>query len=135
ELFGFAKNETIEISQVPQLMVVYGAGFVAIQLLFVLMYLRAYSLRATLELDAREMSVTREEIQSALLNISVGLLSIAIAILGGVGTVAWAGWAYLLLAPLQVINGRVMGSRRKKNTIAQTATDTDDDNEDSQNTS
>ncbi len=112
-LFGFAQSEKIEASQVPLLMVVYGAGFVAVQILFLLMYLRAYSLRDALELDARELSVTREEIQSCLLNISVGLASMAIAVLGGVATISWAGYVYILLFPLQTINGRVMGSRRK----------------------
>ena len=64
-------------------MVIYGAGFVAIQLVFFLMYLRAYSLRAALELDSQELSVTREEIQGFFLNILVGLVSVAIAALGG----------------------------------------------------
>jgi uncharacterized membrane protein len=114
ELFGFAQNETIELSQIPLLMVIYGAGFVAVQLVFVLMYLRAYALRTALELDARELSVTREEIQAALLNIAVGLVSVAIAVLGGATAVSWAGYAYLLLFPLQSINGRVMGYRRRK---------------------
>ena len=117
-LFGFAQSEKIEASQVPLLMVVYGAGFVAVQILFMLMYLRAYSLRDALELDARELSVTREEIQSCLLNISVGLASVAIAVLGGVATISWAGYVYVLLFPLQTINGRVMGSRRKKLAMA-----------------
>jgi uncharacterized membrane protein len=115
ELFGFAQNETIEPSQLPLLMVIYGVGFVTIQLVFVLMYLRAYSMRAVLELDAREQSVTREEIQSSLLNMLVGLVSVAIAILGGTTTAAsWAGTVYLLILPLQTINGRVMGTRRRK---------------------
>lgn len=114
QLFGFAQNETIEVSQLPLLMVIYGAGFVAIQLVFVLMYLRAYSLRAILALDARELSVTREEIQGCLLNISVGLLSVAIAILGGANAASWAGTTYVLIFPLQTINGRVMGTRRRK---------------------
>jgi uncharacterized membrane protein len=114
ELFGFADTETIELSQFPLLMVIYGAGFVAVQLVFVMMYLRAYRWRAALELDALELSVTREELQGFLLNVAVGLLSMAIAVLGGVGALAWAGYAYLLLFPLQAINGRVMGSRRKK---------------------
>ncbi len=114
ELFGFAETETIELSQWPLLMVIYGAGFVAVQLVFVVMYLRAYRRRAVLELDARELSVTREELQGFLLNVAVGLLSIAIAVLGGVGALTWAGYAYLLLFPLQAINGRVMGNRRKK---------------------
>ena len=95
-------------------MVIYGAGFVAIQLVFVLMYLRAYSLRAALELDARELSVTREEIQGFLLNVSVGLVSVAIAVLGGAAAIAWAGYVYMLVFPLQAINGRVMGSRRRR---------------------
>ena len=114
ELFGFAETETIELSQWPLLMVIYGAGFVAVQVVFVLMYLRAYRLRAELELDALELSVTREELQGFLLNVAVGLLSIAIAVLGDVDTLSWAGYAYLLLFPLQAINGRVMGLRRKK---------------------
>ncbi len=114
ELFGFARNETIEPSQIPLLMVIYGAGFVAIQLVFVLMYLRAYSLRTILELDARELSMTREEIQGSLLNISVGLASVAIAVIGGAAAVSWAGYVYVLVFPLQAINGRVMGSRRRK---------------------
>src|ERR687890_505648 len=63
QLFGFSENEMIEASQVPLLMFVYGAGFVTIQLVFVLMYLRAYSLRDTLGLGAHELSITREEIQ------------------------------------------------------------------------
>jgi uncharacterized membrane protein len=114
EWLGFAKTETIKLSQFPLLMVIYGAGFVAVQLVFVMMYLRAYRWRAALELDALELSVTREELQGFLLNVAVGLLSMAIAVLGGVGALAWAGYAYLLLFPLQAINGRVMGSRRKK---------------------
>ena len=111
---GFDQNEMIETSQIPLLLVVYGAGFVAIQLVLALMYLRAYSLRASLELDERELLVTREEIQGFLLNIAVGLLSMAIAVLGGIDAVAWAGYAHLLLFPLQTINGRVMASRRRK---------------------
>jgi uncharacterized membrane protein len=119
EIFGFAESEIIELSQIPLLMVIYGAGFVAIQLVFVLLYLRAYSLRATLELDARELSMTREEIQGSLLNISVGLASVAIAFLGGERLIPYAGYVYLLVFPLQVINGRVMGSRRKKESSSQ----------------
>jgi uncharacterized membrane protein len=114
ELFGFAETETIELSQWPLLMVIYGAGFVAVQLVFVVMYLRAYRRRAALELDALEISVTREELQGFLLNVAVGLLSIAIAVLGGVGALSLAGYSYLLLFPLQAINGRVMGNSRKK---------------------
>lgn len=52
---------------------IYGAGFVAVQGVFVLFYWRAYSLRAVLGLDAHELSVPREEIQGFLVNVAVGL--------------------------------------------------------------
>ena len=120
QLFGFAQNETIEPSQFPLLMVIYGAGFVAIQLVFFLMYLRAYSLRTALELDPQELSVTREEIKGFFLNVLVGLVSVAIAALGGVGATSWAGLVYLLVFPLQTINARVMGSRRRKESSSRT---------------
>src|SRR3712207_5870866 len=83
QLFGFSENEMIEASQVPLLLLIYSAGFVAIQLVFVLMYLRAYSLRGALELGAYELSVAREEVQGYLLDVAVGLVAIAIAVVGG----------------------------------------------------
>ena len=110
---GFV-TEAIEPAQWPLLMVIYGAGFVAVQLVFILLYLRAYSLRGALELNAHELSITREEIQSFLLNAGVGLASIAIAVLGGQEATSWAGFAYLLLFPLQIMNGRLMDSRRRR---------------------
>lgn len=117
QLLGFGE-EVIESSQWPLLMVIYGAGFVALQLVFVMFYWHAYSLRAVLELDAYESSVTREEIQGFLVNASVGLASIFIALLGGEEASSWAGAVYLLISPLQMINGRVMRSRRAKGSSA-----------------
>jgi hypothetical protein len=93
------------------------------------MYLRAYSLRDTLGLGAHELSITREEIQGYLLNVAVGLASIAIAVFGGVGVVSLAGYIYLLIFPLQTINGRVMASRRGRNEGTLTATEADTDSE------
>ena len=114
-------TEAIEPSQWPLLMVIYGAGFVAVQLVFVLLYLRAQSLRGALGLNAYELSITREEIQSSLLNAVVGLVSVAIAIIGGQEAVAWAGMIYLLLFPLQMIHARLMDSRRRRNGVSEEA--------------
>ena len=95
-------------------MVIFGAGFVAVQLVFALLYLRAYVLRGALGLNAYERSKTREEIQGFLLAIGVGLISIAIAVLGGEAAVSWAGYSYLLLFPVLKINSYLMDSRRKR---------------------
>jgi uncharacterized membrane protein len=127
ELFGFADTETIKTSQIPLLMIIYGAGFVAVQAIFVIMYLRAYRLRADLELDALELSVTREEIQGFLINAAVGLLSMCFAVLVSPFMIALSGYTYLLLFPLQTINGRVMGARRKRTKNARTTAESDDD--------
>ena len=107
--------EEIEPGQFPLLMVIFGAGFMAVQLVFALLYLRAYVLRDALGLDAYERSKTREEIQSFLLMMGVGLISIAIAVLGGEAAVSWSGYAYLLLFPVLKINGHLMDSRRRRN--------------------
>jgi hypothetical protein len=107
--------EEIEPGQVPLLMIIFGAGFVAVQFVFFLLYLRAYALRGELGLNAHERSITREEIQGFLLGMGVGLASIVIAVLGGEGAASWAGYAYLLLFPVLMINGYLMGSRRRRN--------------------
>jgi hypothetical protein len=69
QMLGIARADAIRPEQVPLLMVVYGAGFIAVQLVFVLLYLRAYRLADTLELDAYERLATRGEIQGFTLNI------------------------------------------------------------------
>ena len=112
QLLGFREaNTMVEPSQGPLLLVIYGAGFITVQLVFMLLHLRAYALRDALELDARELLVTRKEIQSFLLNVLVGLASVGIAVIGGEGWTFLAGLIYFLIAPLQTINGFAMGSR------------------------
>jgi uncharacterized membrane protein len=105
--------ETIRTGQWPLLIVLFGVGFVVVQLVFFLLYWRAYALREMLKLDAYEASITRQEIQGYLLLAGVGLTSIAIAVLGGEETLSWAGWAYLLSWPLMTIHGYIMARRRR----------------------
>jgi uncharacterized membrane protein len=107
--------EEIDPGQLPLLMVIYGAGFVAVQLVFFVLYLRAYALRNALGLEAHERSVTREEMQGFLLAIGVGLTSIVIAVLGGNEAASLAGYTYLLLLPLLTANGYLMARHRKRN--------------------
>jgi uncharacterized membrane protein len=105
--------ETIRTDQWPLLIVLFGVGFVVVQLVFFLLYWRAYALREMLKLDAYEASITRQEIQGYLILAGVGLTSIAIAVLGGEETLSWAGWAYLLSWPLMAIHGHIMAQRRR----------------------
>jgi hypothetical protein len=106
--------ETIEPGQWPLLLVIFGAGFVVVQLIFTLLYWRAYALRGMLNLNEYEASITRQEIQGYLILAGIGLASIAIALLGGEETIGWAGLVYLLSWPLMAIHGYVMTQRRRK---------------------
>jgi uncharacterized membrane protein len=114
QLFGEAPANVIRPSQAPELMLIYGAGFIAVQLVFVLLYLRAYHLAGALELDAYERLATRSEAQAFALNALVGLTSIGIAVVGGPDASFWSGMAYMLIWPLQVLNGRIMGTRIRR---------------------
>jgi uncharacterized membrane protein len=120
QLFGDTTVQAIQPRQAPLLMTVYGAGFIAVQVVFVLLYLRAYRLADTLELDAYELLTTRAEIQGFGLNI-VGVASILIVVIGGPDAAFWSGMTYMLVMPLQFLNGRVMGVRirRAATTLAQ----------------
>ena len=92
-------------------MLVYGAGFIAVQLVFILLYLRAWRLADALELTSYERLTTRSEMQGFAINVAIGLTSIAIVAVGGPDAAFWSGMAYMLIMPLQVVNGRVMGGR------------------------
>jgi uncharacterized membrane protein len=106
--------ETIEPGQWPLLLVIFGAGFVVVQLVFALLYWRAYALRGMLNLNVHEASITRQEIQGFLILAGIGLASIAIALLGREEAISWAGWVYLLSWPLMTIHGYIMTQRRRK---------------------
>jgi hypothetical protein len=105
--------EEIKPGQWPLLVVLFGVGFVVVQLVYFLLYWRAYALRDILKLDAYEASITRQELQGYLLLAGIGLTSIVVALLGGVEASSWAGWVYLLIWPLMTINGYIMARRRR----------------------
>src|SRR5918994_32990 len=106
--------QEIKPAQWPQLLVLFGVGFVVVQLVYFLLYWRAYALRDMLKLDAYEASITRQMIQGYLLLAGIGLASIAIALLGGEEVGSWAGWVYFLSWPLMAIHGRIMARRRRQ---------------------
>jgi hypothetical protein len=71
----------------------------------------AYQLADSLELDAYERLTTRSELQGFAINVAIGLASITIVLVGGPDAAFWSGMAYMLIMPLQIVNGRVMGAR------------------------
>lgn len=119
QLQGLPISDTMMRSdQFPSLLIIYGLGYIAVFAVFALLYGHAYRQRHALDLNDLEVSDTRNSIQRHLIHISIGVLSIAIALLSSVTgsqeTAAWAGWVYFALAPALTLNGRIMGQRRRK---------------------
>ncbi|MGH9704415.1 MAG: hypothetical protein ACRD4K_13655, partial [Candidatus Acidiferrales bacterium] len=105
----------IEKYQLPTLMIVYSAGFMAISLVFALLFWHAFRNRTKLELNPLEVFDTRTSTGYSLINGGVALISILIAVIGGAEHAGWAGLIYpFLLAPLCTVFGTVTGRRRKR---------------------
>ncbi len=102
-------------AQMAPMLVIFGLGYVAVFFVFVLLYLHAYRQRAALELNELELFDTRTELQSNLLNVSVGVISVTIAALGGRNAGGLAGMCYpMLLAPALTVHGIYTGRRRRR---------------------
>lgn len=101
---GAGNEASIEAAQLPTLMLIYGAGFAAINLLLGLLHGHALGLKSALELTAPEVRQTRRTMLTFLGCVAVAALSSAIALLG-------PNWAFLsgmsyALVPLVVLLAR-----------------------------
>jgi len=99
--------------QLRTVMLVFGAGYVSVFVLFALLYGHAWRKREELELNEIERLHTRESIWNALLQILVGVASLALAGFGGRTGASWAGFIYLANGPLQAARGMYWGRRRR----------------------
>jgi hypothetical protein len=100
--------------QVSFLMIIFGAGYIAVFGVFVFLYWHAYRQRGALELNELEVLDTRTDIQESALNVGVGVLSIVIAVLGGGRYAFVAGMAYMLNAIVMPVHGMLMGKQRRR---------------------
>src|SRR5258706_6564078 len=112
---GGAEGMMVEnMGQVSTLMIIFGAGYIAVFGVFALLYLHAYRRRATLDLNELEIFDTLQDIQESALNVGVASLSVTIAVLGGGRFSFLAGMTYMLNAIVLTVHGMVMGKRRRK---------------------
>src|SRR5437764_11408625 len=100
--------------QVSTLMIVFGAGYVAVFGVFVLLYWHAYRQREALELNELETFDTRDDVEESSLNAAIGLLSILIAVVGRARFGSLAGMTYMLCPIVLTIHGMINGKRRRK---------------------
>jgi uncharacterized membrane protein len=100
--------------QWSMMMTIYGVGYVAIFGVFALLYYHALGKGTMLELNELEKYDTRASMRENILNLGIGLLSIAIVAVGGSKAAAWSGLTYMLVGPVLTIHGMINGKRRRR---------------------
>lgn len=100
--------------QWPVMMMIFGAGYMAVFLLFALMHLNAYRLREVLELSPLERYDTVDNVRESLLNVGIGAVSVLLSGFGGPAGPLWGGLTYWLVGPVLYVNGVVYGRARTR---------------------
>ena len=96
-------------TQARTIFAIYALGLIAISAEILLLYLRAWQLREPLRLNARERLVTRAELTAWSIPVSVGIVSLVLALTVPTERIAWSGWVYFsmfVLFPLHDALGR-----------------------------
>jgi uncharacterized membrane protein len=93
---------------------VYGAGFVGMMLVFVLLYWNVYRKRVVLKLTAEEIFDARAGARTHAVSVGVGILSIVMAVTLPFPYFLFAGPVYALQGPLHWRNGVLIERARAK---------------------
>jgi hypothetical protein len=112
-------NGTVEAmvenaDQVAKLMIIFGAGYIAVFGVFALLYGHAYRKRAQLDLNELEVFDTRTDIRESLLNVGIAVVSVLLAVIGGGRLAGLSGMTYMLTPIIMTLHGTLNGRRRKK---------------------
>jgi uncharacterized membrane protein len=110
---GLGATVQIKDRQVPLLMEIFSAGFLAVSCIFMLLYGHALHKRDALELNSLEVFDTKVSVGAAAINAFTAIASLAIASLAPIQSSGFSGIIYpILLCPSFTIYYWVMGSKR-----------------------
>lgn len=104
--------EPLQLYQLANASAIYAVGFMAVFMVFALLYHHAYSCRAQLELSELEVFDARSALGRHLVSTSVGLISLLIATVAPLRLSPLAPTAFFLMAPFQWFWGAQSGKRR-----------------------
>ena len=91
-------------SQARTIFAIYALGLVAISAEILLLNLRAWQLREPLRLNPLERLITRGELSGWSIPVSVGIVSLILALILPAEQIQWSGWFYfsmIVLVPLR----------------------------------
>jgi uncharacterized membrane protein len=103
----------MELWELANAATIYSAGFIAIFVLFALLYRRALSRREELGLSELEVFDARANIAHHLISAGVAVLSLAIASCGPLELAPIAPTAFFLMGPAHFAYGSVTGKKRR----------------------
>ncbi|HEX4641618.1 MAG TPA: TMEM175 family protein, partial [Chthoniobacterales bacterium] len=110
---GHALGVRVE-GQARAIFAVYAIGFIALGTEILLLYLRAWKLREPLRLNAREQFLTRAEVSGWCIPITVGIVSLVLALTVPARLFPWSGWIYFSMAILVPLHRVLMRRREQK---------------------
>jgi len=99
-------------AQVRALFAVFALGFIAIALEMGLLNLRALQLREPLRLDARERSMTLQEVTGWSVPVGVGIISLVLSLSLPIAHIEWSGWVYFSMAILVPLHKTYFARKR-----------------------
>jgi hypothetical protein len=111
---GTVESMVENADQVSTLMIIFGAGYVAVFGVFVLLYWHAYRRRSVLELNQLEVFDTRTDIRESLLNVGIAAVSLSLAVFGGGRYATLSGMTYMTTPVVMTLHGMLNGRRRRK---------------------
>lgn len=120
--YNIPGEEAITESQGPQMMLIYGLGFIAVNLVLALLYWHAYRQRDLLELTETEKFDTISVGATHLLSMLVGVISIIVAL--ATTSISLSGYTYFLVPVFVFIFRSIRGRQRPKMTAEGTFTST-----------
>jgi hypothetical protein len=122
--FDFFTGSTVRFSnvesQLPLMMAIYAIGYIAVFVVFALMYWHAYRLRTALKLSDEDVLYALDHVGICMVMCAVGLLSLVVAYL-----VPWqaagaaSGFTYALIGPAQWLNAKLTRARRERHAALQ----------------
>lgn len=105
--------ESMQLWELANAATIYSAGFIAIFVMFALLYRRALSRRDELGLSELEVFDARSNIAHHLISAGVGAVSLTIAAIGPLELAPIAPTAYVLMGPVHFAYGSVTGKKRR----------------------
>ncbi len=107
-------DQSIELAQVPVLMVIYSLGFSSVSLVFALLYRYAYSLRKELDLNEYESLRTKHAFYHQVGMAALGVVVLSIALLLPLRYAGLSGYLYCLIGVYYWVAGAILGKRETR---------------------